>query len=291
MGTTTARGAPGEVFAVLRHLDARWMGRLLPVKTGPPRFAFPRVDDIDRVPLGTFLTLGVASRAMGRTAQCLARLMAMELAADSVAVEVELDDPRLWREAVPEAVHQATNRRAWPRIHPRPGGDVVVPMIAQGRRLAGLLLDASPGGMGVRLPRQAEAVLCQCDELIAILPHEHDETIQRRCGVRHRRLLPVGVRYGLSFRDPVEAGPCFQPQWTCGHCGADPMLRDTHTHCLRCGTARGTSPTRLPDWDDLLTEEDHPLTGVARTCLRCGGAWGAGARNCGHCGTRLPQHA
>jgi len=35
--------------------------------------------------------------------------------------------------------------------------------------------------------------------------------------------------------------------------------------------------------------EEHGFFGFDRTCVRCGTAFASDARNCGHCGTRLPQ--
>ena len=295
MSSVAALGDPTDVFVVLRHEDQRWMGRLLaPRASGPPRVAFNRAVGPLQLPLGTFLSAGLAKRSMGRPAQCRCRLTGVELRDEVLAVEIELDDPTIWAQVMPDSYHRAGDRRKWPRLGPEMGGDVRIALRADagprsGRVFSGTLDDASRGGVGVRLPVQAEPRLCTASRFLVTL-QAPDGPEYRLCTVRHRRLLPVGVRYGLEFEgDPIAAPQTYEPVWTCASCHAAPLLGETHAHCPACGAERATHTT-FPDWDDLVTLEDHVYTGVERVCLRCGSGWGEQARNCGHCGTRLPVH-
>lgn len=292
--TASALGDPTDVFAVLRHEDARWMGRLLaPRGDGPPRLSFAADRAPVRLPLGTTMTAGLAGPKMERPAQCRATLTGVEWRDEQVAVEIELDDPTIWSQVMPGGYRRASDRRQWPRLTPPMPGEVLVAVQLQAgprsaRLVPGYLLDASRGGVGVRLPMQAERRLALGTQFRVLL-QAPDGPELRQCTVRHRKLLPGAVRYGFQFDSPpLERTQTFEPVWTCTGCGAAPLLGNSQAHCPACGTAR-VAHTTFPDWDDLVTTETHRFTGVQRTCLRCGSGWSDESRNCGHCGTRLPH--
>lgn len=291
-----AVGSLGDMFAMVLHRDARWLGRLLPpCSGGPPRLLFPRDQGPATLPLGTPVALAAVSRATEEPVQGRGRLCAVSVEGHQSAIELELEDRGLWALVMPDALLPTSDRRSWPRRSRAHTDTRVGVQLDSGppsaRRVVGRLEDTSPGGIGLRLPFAVEGRLCQARHLLCSLTLD-EGALQRRCTVRHRRLLPIGVRYGLAFLDPgAEPEPPvrYEAQWTCTGCGADPLLADSHQHCPSCGLPRGNTPTRLPGWDELLTVDTHPLTGFARTCLRCGTAWARSARNCGHCGTRLPR--
>ncbi|HHO54689.1 MAG TPA: PilZ domain-containing protein [Deltaproteobacteria bacterium] len=289
-------GSPSDMFAVLLSGDDRWLGRLLPPSgDGPPWLLFPWSPGLAALPLGSPLALAAVSRATDEPAQGRGRLSAVSVQGSKLAIELQLEDRSLWAEVMPDVQLPTSDRRSWPR-HPKTHTDTRVPVYIDAgprsaRRLVGRLVDTSPGGLGLRFPMQAEPRLCQAELLLCSMILD-GSLVSRRCMVRHRRLLPVGVRYGLAFLGTgtgAGADVRYEAQWTCSSCGADPLLADSHLHCPSCGRPRGSTPTRLPDWDELLTEGAHRFTGSARTCLRCGAAWAGLARNCGHCGTRLPR--
>lgn len=293
MNTDSVLGDPTGVFAVLRLGKERWMGRLLARTDGSPaQVGFPEDATIDRLPLGTFLVAGLAAHSMARPAQCRARLLALTHYEGVLAAEIELDDPAIWTEVLPKPLQPSRDRRRWPRLAPNAASEQRIHLQIDvgphsGRSLSGFVMDRSEGGLAVRLPMQAEERLCRADRVLCWVPGERGP---RRASVRHRALLPLGVRYGLRFEgEPLTSPRTYEPLWTCPSCTTSPLLGRTHEHCPACGVARGTAPLTFPDWDDLLATEEHPFFGGDRCCLRCGSAFSRQARNCGHCGTRLPQ--
>ncbi len=295
MTTSSTTPTPTDVFAILRRDGDQWMGRLLAPRDGSaPRFAFPRGRGPAHVPLGTVLVAGLLSRRQGRLAQCRAKLVSVEMHERGCAIEVEPDDPTLWSEVVPGTAARQGDRRKWPRLAPRAAAEVLVPVEvevgpASGRQFAALLVDASHGGAGLRFPAQAEPRLSQAAELHCGFQTDDGATEVRRCQVRHRSLRPLGVRYGVAFVGVLEdGGRRAEPTWSCPRCGQEGLLAASHAHCPACGSA---SEAPIPR-DGSSPEADvtgHLFRGVDRTCLRCGAAWSSAARNCGHCGTRLPQ--
>lgn len=292
MDTGSVLGDPTGTFAVLRHGHERWMGRLMRRDGGgPAQLSFAADATIARIPLGTFVMVAVPGATGTPPAQCRAKLLAITLEADAVAVEIEVDDPSVWGPTVPRPSVPYRDRRRWPRLQPSVAAEQPVQILIDvgphsGRSLSGHVMDRSDGGIGVRLPMQAEARLCAADRLLCM---PIDDIRPRRCTVRHRTLLPLGVRYGLRFEgEPLEAPTTYEPLWTCDSCGAGPLLGRSHAHCPACGQGRGDTALAYPDWDDLVATEEHTFFGGDRTCLRCGTAFSRLARNCGHCGTRLP---
>lgn len=292
MNTGSVLGDPTGTFAVLRRGQERWMGRLmLRPGGGPAQLAFPPETSIAALPLGTVMLVGVAGPAQARPAQCRARLIGVANEASAVAVEIEVDDPAVWGGVMPKTPGPYQDRRRWPRLQPAAAREDPVQVIIDvgahsARVLAGYVMDRSEGGLAVRLPMQVEERVCEAG---TILCRGLDDRHAYHCVIRNRTLLPLGVRYGLQFDgDPIEIPPTFEPLWTCGECGAGPLLGHSHTHCPSCGSARGDIEVAYPDWDDLVAVEEHPFFGADRACLRCGSAFSRSARNCGHCGTRLP---
>ncbi|MEM6927346.1 MAG: hypothetical protein AAF602_10470 [Myxococcota bacterium] len=296
-----ANPSPGKLrpaaSAVLIQGDRRWAGRLAPpISGGPPQLAFAIDDGPARLPLGSVVQLEVTAPRAESPRGSSARLTAVAYLPSVVLVEVDAENPSLWIGAMPGDVGHPADQRQWPRLAPPstdPGPATVEIDVgpASARRFSARIVDRSSEGVGLRFVLQAEQFLCQSRSQIVDLPAFQDTPAGRyRLQVRHRRLLSTGVRYGLQVAGPVDAPEreSHAAQWTCLGCGQQPLLADRHTHCLACGTARGNAPSRLPDWEDGVSERDHLFSGIAHVCLRCGCAWSEEARNCGHCGTRLP---
>lgn len=79
----------------------------------------------------------------------------------------------------------------------------------------------------------------------------------------------------------------FEPVWRCRICCSSGLLSESHTHCANCGHKRDYEAVEFPDWDDLVTAEDHRFTGQEPGC--CGRSWSDLARFCGQCGSTLSQ--
>ncbi|MBX2801071.1 MAG: hypothetical protein KTR31_25550 [Myxococcales bacterium] len=290
MAAPGAASSKDAIFVVLRQGEDRWMGRLVSDQSpGQPRLAFEAAHAPSHLPLGAMVTLGVATRSMGRPAKSRAKLVVVEDLGNRVILEVQPDDPTIWAEVMPEGLAPRSDRRSWPRLALSSSEEVVVQALidagpTSGRRLAATVLDVSEGGAGLRFVPQAEARLCQTKQMICVL-----DDVPRLCMVRHRRLVPMGVRYGVAYVDGEVEDERFEAHWVCPGCGTTPLLADAHAHCPACGTPRDEEPTHFPDWDSLVATAAHPFNGVERSCLRCGSGWSSDARNCGHCGTRLPS--
>jgi hypothetical protein len=282
-----------EILAVVQYDDARWLGRLVGSRSsGPPRVQFPEGRGPDDLPLGTRVAVGVATRAMGAPPRGTAVVAEVEHTSRGPIVGL-IPDHGDFLGGVPEA-SAGGDRRGWPRFTPDPENAPVVKVRmesgpASGRTVSAKLVDASRGGIGLKFPLAVEARLCEARVLWCSVPLPgRDIPTERPCEVRSRVLLPHGVRYGLAFREAPSdpPPPRFEALWDCV-CGEKELLGDSHTHCCSCGVER-SAPTRLPDWEDLVPVERHRFTGAALTCFRCGSAWSGLARNCGHCGKRLP---
>ena len=286
MSVSSAVRPTTDIFVVLRLESSRYMGRLSSDQaSGQPRLTFDVAHAPADVPLGTMVTLGIATRSMGRPAQSRAKLVGVEHLDEQVILEVQPDDPTIWTEVIGERMPSGPDRRSWPRLAVPASEEVVVQTLidsgpASGRRLAATVIDLSAGGAGLRFVPQAEPRLCTATRLTCTIDDE-----ARVCVVRHRRLVPMGVRYGVAYVGaPVEDNPRFEAHWVCPGCGTTPLLADSHDFCPACGTERGNEPSHLPDWDSLVATAAHPFNGIARSCLRCGSGWSSDARNCGHCG-------
>ncbi len=283
--------------AVLTQGERRWMGRLAPPLTGgPPQLAFSIEHGPTRLPLGSVVQLEVTPARADGGRSSTARLTAMAYLPSVVLVEVDAENPSLWTEAMPGDVGSPADLRQWPRLTPPrvDAGPVAVELDvgpASARRFSARVVDQSTEGIGLRFVLQAEPFLCQASWFAVDLPAFQDlEPGARRMSVRHRRLLSTGVRYGLSIEATATGAErvAHEAQWTCIDCGEQPLLSEHHLHCPSCGAGRSNAPSRLPDWDDAVTRRQHRFSGIDRICLRCGCAWSEQARNCGHCGTRLP---
>jgi len=280
--------------AVMTYDGERWLGRLLGTgPRGPARVSFQAVRAPTHVPLGAVVHVGLGVLQGGGPAHGTAVVVTIERLDRSAIVSFETDDPDLLA-AAPTAARSG-NRRAYLRA--APGSAEVPPAEVRidvgppsGRRIAGRLLDASRGGIALRLPLAAETRLCLAEKVWATLQLPDDfQPVERAYEVRNRVLLGQWTRYGMALsaaQQPAPWPPPFQAQWAC-ECGAAGLLADGHAYCPRCGTARNTS-TALPGWDDLITARLHRYTGAVRGCVRCGSAWAEAANNCGHCGTMLP---
>ncbi|MEN0061728.1 MAG: hypothetical protein AAGA48_06225 [Myxococcota bacterium] len=288
MGAATK---PGNVaVASVEQGDRRWLGRLAPpIMGGPPQLAFSLEDGPTKLALGSMVQLEVTAPRAEAGRGSTARLTAVAYLPSVVLIEVDAVNPSLWAEVLTGPVGEPADRRHWPRLSLPATDDPIEITIDSGpssaRTFAARVVDRSSEGLGLRFVQQAEPLLCRATEVVCRLPEE-DPVVAR---IRHRRLLQNGVRYGLSVVGPASPpATTHEAQWTCPQCGEQPLLGERHAHCPSCGHARGNIPTRLADWDQLIVGREHPFSGIERTCLRCGCAWSALARNCGHCGTRLP---
>lgn len=294
MASSTAP-KPGTVpLAVLEQGGRRWTGRLAPpVVGGPPQLAFTADDGPERLALGSQVHLEVLAphADVGRTST--ARLTAVAHLPSVVLLEVDAENPQLWAEVMPGPVGQPADRRQWPRLE-APSVAALVPVEIDvgppsARQFAARVVDQSEEGVGLRFVIQAEPHLCRAGRLHVTLQSPDGEPLRHLGRVRHRRLLPSGVRYGVLIEGPSETSAItHEAQWTCTSCGETPLLADRHAHCLACGKEREPARSQLPAWNQLILASEHPFTGVERTCMRCGCAWSVTARNCGHCGTLLP---
>ena len=296
MAAHTLEGAAvTDVFAVVRADTGRWMGRLVAPHAGrPPRLAFPVEHSPASIPLGTALTVGLAPRHLPKPTQSRAKLTALERLGSVVAVELELDDPTMWREAMPEEDVRVNERRAWPRVATSLSTEFAVGVemdrgALSGRRMGARLVDMSRGGLGLRFPLHCETRLCVAGLLRCTIQGPSGVQV-RICTIRNRRLLSTGVRYGVAYTPAATPWPepRYEAHWRCGDCGSEPLLADTHAFCPACGAPRDNTPSQFPEWDGVIHVDAHPFTGMGRGCLRCGCTWHETARNCGHCGTRLP---
>jgi len=290
--------ASPSATAVLLQGERRWMGRLAPPITGgPPQLAFAVEHGPAKLPLGSVVQLEVTAPRSETPRSSSCRLTAVAYLPSVLLLEVDAENPSLWTEAMPGDVGHPADKRQWPRLHPptTDPGPVVVELDVgppSARRFAARVVDRSHEGVGLRFVLQAEPFLCRSQRFVCHLPPVEElggPWTPHWVRVRHRRLLSTGVRYGLSVEGrALLPRPNHASQWTCLECGEQPLLADQHSHCPACGGSRGNAPSRLPDWQAGVASSDHRFTGIARTCLRCGTAWSEDARNCGHCGTRLP---
>lgn len=76
----------------------------------------------------------------------------------------------------------------------------------------------------------------------------------------------------------------FEPYWNCRLCGSRDLLATTQCHCPNCGHERDVEAITFPDWDDLVSVDDHRFAGEEWRC--CDTLWSDLARHCGCCGTR-----
>jgi c-di-GMP-binding flagellar brake protein YcgR len=95
------------------------------------------------------------------------------------------------------------NRRNSFRVVPPPDLRIRVAIAAseKGRQLEGRVLDISGGGMALRVPVEAEALLVGTDHIVVFLAiPDHPHRLTMRGVIRNRRVAgPETVQYGIMF--------------------------------------------------------------------------------------------
>lgn len=186
------------------------------------------------------------------------------------------------------------NRREWVRVAPdRP---IITRIeVDSSRRLEGRLENVSHGGIAVVLGMDAEDVLGAVQVVrCTFQPAGASEEVTHTCDIRNRHMVgdPPQVRYGMAFvrpeAEPELALPVYEPNWDCARCDASRLLAHSHVHCPMCGTRPPHPRLYFPLWDEVVSVEQHVLTGTDQICRRCAATWSSLARCCGRCGERLP---
>lgn len=283
----------GAIWVVVHAAGRSFSGRLVPGRADTPTLLFDEAKAPAELPLGTEVEVGMATLGMANAVRDRGVLTGVQRLRDgNVQVTLMVDHPQTLQDELPQAVRDTTERREWVRVGPKDRTVEVPVRLPDGMRLIARLRDSSAGGLGLGFPIGAEPKLCATRTFVASVVWPGFEG--RRdwtCEVRNRALRDGEVRYGVQFKTETGSvgapGPRFEPLWDCPSCQTEALLAETHQHCPICGHARGDERTRLPEWEDLFTADNHPLCGTAGACRACGVAHGRRAIFCGHCGVKL----
>lgn len=282
----------GAIWVVVQGGGRSFSGRLVPGRADTPTVQFETEKAPVDLPLGSEVTLGMATLGMASAVRDRGELTGIQWLRDGhVQATITVDNPQALVDELPQAVRDTTERREWVRVGPKDRTVEVPVRLDDGLRLIARLRDSSAGGLGLGFPLGAEARLCTARTFVASVVWPGFEG--RRdwtCEVRNRVLRDGEVRYGVQFKTETgqgAPGPKFEPLWDCPGCQTEALLAQTHRFCPTCGRARGDQRTRLPGWEELFTADNHPLCGTAGSCRACGVAHGKRAIWCGHCGVKL----
>jgi hypothetical protein len=284
------------VWAVVRLGHDKWTGPVRSGESGEVRVDLPGHNDLVHLPMDTEVALGLASTTLQDAVKLPGRLVGVERQARATRCSFVVADWDALTRRLPPLPRHTTDRRTSMRIEAHSDRAVEVPIhVLDGprsaRHLLAVIRDVGAGGLALWFPRGADERMCAVDTFVATMEWPGFPGLRDwRCQVRNRRLEDDGVRYGVQFLTEGGSqaeGPRFEPLWDCLFCGSEGLLAESHRHCPACGFARDDAPTRLPDWDDLVTYDSHPFTGTELTCRSCGVTHAGAAVYCVHCGSRL----